>query len=142
MTGRPCRASTSQSSRIRESTLDVALRAIAGVVGWKLASVRLAMAASSRYLIGFIWLTISVWPSLDHLIRPLQERWRDREAEGLRGLEVERPGCPPGSLIRATSATGCAPTASGAARRLPATVTTNVRRSTSKPHLAASSRRD
>ena len=28
-------------------------------------------------------------PSLDHLIRPLQERRRDREAEGLGGLEVD-----------------------------------------------------
>ena len=27
-------------------------------------------------------------PSLDHLIRPLQERWRDRQAEGFGGLEV------------------------------------------------------
>src|SRR5258707_5156372 len=140
MTGRPCRAPTSQSSRIRESTLDVALRAIAGVVGWKLASVRLAMAASSRYLIGFIWLTISVWPSLDHLIRPLQERRRDREAEGLRGLEVERPGCPPGSLIRATSATGCAPTAGGPGGRPPATVTTNGPGSPRKPHPPPSAR--
>src|SRR5438132_6808328 len=26
---------------------------------------------------------------LDHLIRPRQQRWRDREAEGLGGLEVE-----------------------------------------------------
>ena len=35
-----------------------------------------------------------VWPStkhglFDHLIRPLQERRRDRQAEGLRGLEVD-----------------------------------------------------
>src|SRR6266436_2550927 len=59
MTGRPLRVPTSQSSRIRASTLDVALRAIAGVVGRKLASVRLAMLASSRYLIGFIWLVHS-----------------------------------------------------------------------------------
>jgi hypothetical protein len=59
MTGRPNRVPTSQSSRIRESTVDVALRAIAGVVGWKLASVRLAML--TRYLIGFIGLfTITV----------------------------------------------------------------------------------
>ena len=28
-------------------------------------------------------------PLLDHLIRPLQERRRDREAEGLGGLEVD-----------------------------------------------------
>ena len=28
-------------------------------------------------------------PSLDHLIRPLQERRRDRQAEGLGGLEVD-----------------------------------------------------
>src|SRR4029077_6450259 len=25
----------------------------------------------------------------DHLIRPLQERWRNRQAEGLRGLEID-----------------------------------------------------
>src|SRR5260370_851589 len=90
MSGRPRRVPTSQSSRIRASTVDVALRAIAGVVWWKLASVRLAMLASSRYLIGFIWLvTLTVWPSLDHLIRPLQERLGDRQAEGLGGLEVD-----------------------------------------------------
>src|SRR5713226_249385 len=48
------------------------------------------MLASSRYLIGFIWLvTLTVWPSLDHLIRPLQERLGDRQAEGLGGLEVD-----------------------------------------------------
>src|SRR5229473_4613900 len=28
-------------------------------------------------------------PLLDHLIGPLQERWRDRQAEGLSGLEVD-----------------------------------------------------
>ena len=28
-------------------------------------------------------------PSWDHLIRPLQERWQDREAGGLGGLEVD-----------------------------------------------------
>jgi hypothetical protein len=28
-------------------------------------------------------------PLLDHLIRPLQERLRDRETEGLGGLEVD-----------------------------------------------------
>ncbi len=27
--------------------------------------------------------------SFDYLIRAQQERWRDREAEGLRGLEVD-----------------------------------------------------
>ena len=26
---------------------------------------------------------------LDHLIRPLEQRWRDRQAEGLGGLEVD-----------------------------------------------------
>jgi len=56
MTGRPNRVPTSQSSRIQKSTVDVALRAIAGVVGLKLASVRLAMLTSSRYLLGFIGL--------------------------------------------------------------------------------------
>jgi len=30
-----------------------------------------------------------VYGSLDHLIRPLQERRRDRQAEGLGGLEVD-----------------------------------------------------
>jgi len=30
-----------------------------------------------------------VAPSLDHLIRPLQERLRDRQAEGRGGLEVD-----------------------------------------------------
>ena len=28
-------------------------------------------------------------PSLNHLIRPLQKRWRDRQADGLGGLEVD-----------------------------------------------------
>jgi hypothetical protein len=30
-------------------------------------------------------------PSFDHLIRPLQERWRDRQTQSLRGLEIDSP---------------------------------------------------
>ena len=52
-------------------------------------------------------------PSLDHLIRPGEQRWRDRQAEGLgQGLPV----C-------------CASAASAAARSAPAKVPMNLRRS-------------
>jgi hypothetical protein len=40
------------------------------------------------------------YPLLDHLIRPLQERRRDRQAEGLGGLEVDRNLGPLGSGVR------------------------------------------
>src|SRR5258707_734929 len=39
--------------------------------------------------LGTNWAQIRPGPSFDHLIRPLQERGRDREVEGLRGLEVD-----------------------------------------------------
>ena len=38
------------------------------------------------------------WP--DHLIRPRQQRWRDRDAKGLGGLEVDDKLKPDGLLDR------------------------------------------
>src|SRR5262245_42995590 len=58
-------------------------------------------------------------PLLDYFIRPRQQRWRDREAEGLGGLEVdgqlelrrlldgqERRTCSPENLVHEDRATG------------------------------------
>jgi len=47
-----------------------------------------------------------VHPSLDHLVRPLPERWRDRQAEGLRGFEVDDQLNPPGFFYRKVAGLG------------------------------------
>ena len=73
----------------------------------------------SAHELGTNWAQIRPGPSLDHLIRPLQERGRDREVEGLRGLEVDHQLelggllhgeiARPGALQNTVDITCCAP---------------------------------
>src|SRR5689334_10553138 len=61
--------------------------------GWWTAAARIALSSSNLQTRGAQLRTVLTDPPfswIDHLVRPLQERRRDRQAEGSRGLEVDQ----------------------------------------------------